>query len=80
MERFVNPHGWFEIDTQAGKWDLDWAIVKLDGQTLYLVRETKTTKNFLKPHTSEGDKVRCGQKQFETLAVPFAVVVSPDEV
>lgn len=26
------------------------------------------------------DKVRCGQKHFETLGVPFAVVVSADEV
>ncbi len=29
---------------------------------------------------SEGDKVRCGQKHFETLGVPFTVAVSADEV
>ncbi len=45
-----------------------------------LVRETKSTKDFLKLRTSEADKVRCGQKHFETLGVPFAVVVSADEV
>ncbi len=28
----------------------------------------------------DADKVRCGQKHFETLGVPFAVVVTADEV
>jgi type III restriction enzyme len=45
-----------------------------------LVRETKSTRDFLKLRTSEADKVRCGQKHFETLGVPFSVVVSADEV
>lgn len=33
-----------------------------------------------KLRTSEADKVRCGQKHFETLGVPFSVVVSAKEV
>jgi type III restriction enzyme len=45
-----------------------------------LVRETKSTKDLLKLRTSEADKVRCGQKHFETLGVPFAVAVTADEV
>ena len=52
----------------------------VQARTLYLVRETKSTKDFLKLRTSEADKVRCGKKHFETLGVPFAVVVSADEV
>jgi len=77
---FVKLPGWFEIDTPVGKYNPDWAIIKHDDQTLYLVRETKSTKDFLKLRTSEADKVRCGQKHFETLGVSFSVVVSPDEV
>ncbi|OWY73111.1 type III restriction endonuclease subunit R [cyanobacterium TDX16] len=77
---FVKLPNWFEIDTPVGKYNPDWAIVKHDGQALYLVRETKGTKDFLKLRTSEADKVRCGQKHFETLGVPFNVVVSADEV
>lgn len=50
------------------------------GQALYLVRETKGTKDFLKLRTTEADKVRCGQKHFEVLGVPFSVVVSADDV
>ena len=77
---FVKLPGWFEIDTPVGKYNPDWAIIKHDDQTLYLVRETKSTKDFLKLRTSEADKVRCGQKHFETLGVSFSVVVSADEV
>ena len=77
---FVKLPGWFEIDTPVGKYNPDWAIIKHNDETLYLVRETKSTKDFLKLRTSEADKVRCGQKHFETLGVPFSVVVSADEV
>ncbi len=80
IKLFVKLPGWFEIDTPVGKYNPDWAVVKHDDQTLYLVRETKSTKDFLKLRTSEADKVRCGQKHFETLGVPFSVVVSADEV
>jgi len=80
IKLFVKLPSKFEIDTPVGKYNPDWAVVKHDSQTLYLVRETKSTKDFLKLRSSEADKVRCGQKHFETLGVPFAVVVSADEV
>jgi len=80
IKLFVKLPGWFEIETPVGKYNPDWAILKHDDQTLYLVRETKGTKDFLKLRTSEADKVRCGKKHFDTLGVPFAVVVSADEV
>ncbi|MGH9382055.1 MAG: hypothetical protein ACRD2Z_15785 [Thermoanaerobaculia bacterium] len=77
---FVKLPSWFEIDTPVGKYIPDWAVLKHDGQALYLVRETKGTRDFLKLRTTEADKVRCGQKHFETINVPFAVVVTADEV
>jgi len=80
IKLFVKLPGWFEIDTPVGKYNPDWAIVKQDGQALYLMRETKGTKDFLRLRTSEADKVRCGKKHFETLGVPFEVVVTADEV
>jgi restriction endonuclease len=49
----------------VGKYNPDWAILKEGDQTLYLVRETKGTTDFLKLRTSEADKVRCGQRHFE---------------
>lgn len=80
IKLFMKLPGWFEIDTPVGTYNPDWAIVKHDGQALYLVRETKGTRDFLKLRTSEADKVRCGLKHFEAVDVPFAVVVSADEV
>ncbi|MGV8073430.1 MAG: DEAD/DEAH box helicase family protein [Syntrophobacteraceae bacterium] len=80
IKLFVKLPGWFEIETPVGKYNPDWAILKHDDQALYLVRETKGTKDFLKLRTTEADKVRCGQSHFEALDVPFAVVVTADEV
>ena len=80
IKLFVKLPGWFVIDTPVGAYNPDWAILKHDGQALYLVKETKGTKDFLKLRTAEADKVRCGQKHFEAIGVPFAVVVTADEV
>jgi type III restriction enzyme len=80
IKLFVKLPRWFEIDSPIGKYNPDWAILKHDGQALYLVRETKGTRDFPKLRTTEADKVRCGMKHFETIEVPFAVVVSADEV
>ena len=54
--------------------------MKQNGDKVYLVRETKSTHDFLKLRTAEADKVRCGQPHFEAINVPFAVVVSAKEV
>jgi type III restriction enzyme len=70
----------FLVETPLGPYNPDWAILKHDGQALYLVRETKGTRDFLKLRTSEADKVRCGQRHFDVLGVPFAVVMSAEEV
>jgi len=80
IKLFVKLPRWFEIDTPVGKYNPDWAILKHDGQALYVVRETKGTRDFLKLRTSEADKVRCGQKHFEAIGVPFAVAVTADDV
>jgi len=80
IKLFVKLPSWFTIDTPVGSYNPDWAILKHDGQALYLVRETKSTPNFLKLRTPEADKVRCGKKHFELLGVPFAVAVTADEV
>lgn len=80
IKLFVKLPGWFTVDTPVGPYNPDWAIVKHDNHALYLVRETKGTKDFMKLRTSEADKVRCGQKHFEALGVGFAVAVTADEI
>ena len=68
------------VDTSIGRSNPDWAILKYERTALYLVQETNGTRDLLKLRTSEADKVRCGQKHFGTLGVPFTVVVTADEV
>ena len=80
IKLFVKLPDWFKVETPVGTYNPDWAIVKHEDQTIYLVKETKGTKDFLKLRTTEADKVRCGKKHFETLGVPFAVAVTADEV
>jgi len=80
IKLFVKLPDWFKVETPVGTYNPDWAIVKHADETIYLVKETKATKDFLKLRTIEADKVRCGQRHFETLGVPFAVAVIADEV
>jgi type III restriction enzyme len=80
IKLFVKLPRWFQVDTPIGSYNPDWAILKHDGKALYLVRETKGTKDFLKLRSSEADKVRCGAQHFQTLNVDFKVAVSADEV
>jgi type III restriction enzyme len=77
---FVKLPDWFKVETPVGTYNPDWAIVKHQDETIYLVRETKSTKDFLKLRTTEADKVRCGQRHFEALGVPFAVATTADEI
>lgn len=80
IKLFVKLPDWFKVETPVGAYNPDWAIVKHEDQTVYLVKETKATLDFLKLRTTEADKVRCGQRHFETLGVPFAVAVTADDV
>lgn len=41
IKLFVKLPDWFKIETPIGTYNPDWAIVKHDDQTVYLVRETK---------------------------------------
>lgn len=80
IKLFVKLPAWFEIDTPIGKYNPDWAILRHDNSVLYLVRETKGTKNFEKLRSTEAEKIRCGRKHFKSLGVDFDVVTSASEI
>lgn len=80
IKLFVKLPRWFVIETPIGSYNPDWAVVKHDDATIYLVRETKGTKDFEKLRNSEADRIRCGRKHFDALKVDFDVVVSSGEV
>lgn len=80
IKLFVKLPKWFRVETPIGDYIPDWAIVKHHDETIYLVRETKSTKNFEKLRNSEADKVRCGRKHFEAINVNFDVVTSASDI
>jgi len=82
IKLFVKLPNWFTIETPIGTYNPDWALLKHDKSILYLVRETKGTKNFEKLRNSEAEKVRCGRRHFKALesGVSFDVVTSSADV
>lgn len=80
IKLFMKLPAWFKVPTPIGDYNPDWAIVKHDDQTVYLVRETKGTPDYLKLRTTEADKIRCGQRHFEALGVDYNVVVDAGKV
>ncbi len=80
IKLFVKLPGWFRVETPIGEYNPDWAILKHDDTVLYLVRETKGTKDFEQLRNAEAEKIRCGRKHFEELSVDFDVVVTSGEV
>lgn len=80
VKLFVKLPSWFVVDTPIGTYNPDWAIVKHHDPTLYLVRETKATRDFDKLRNSEADKIRCGKKHFAELNVDFKTVVNASEL
>jgi type III restriction enzyme len=71
---------WFQVETPIGTYNPDWAIVKQEDEKLYLVRETKSTKEQQKLRQSEWDKIRCGKAHFDTLDVDFDHITSATDV
>ena len=80
IKLFLKLPRWFRIDTPLGGYIPDWAIVKADGQIVYLVRETKGTTDFFKLARAEQHKISCGKKHFATLGVDYNWVKSADDV
>ena len=80
IKLFVKLPSWFKIDTPIGTYNPDWAIVKHEDNTLYLIRETKGIKDFEKLRNIEADKIRCAKRHFRELQVDFKMVVEANEV
>ena len=68
------------MNTSIGHYNPDWAIVLEGDEQLYLVRETKSTRDEEKRRQTENDKVSCGRKHFESIGVDFDDVTSLKEV
>ena len=75
---FLKLPAWFLIDTPVGKYNPDWAILKKNGELVYLIRETKSTKDQLKLRLGEHYKIECGKKHFAAIGVDYDVSTEVD--
>ncbi len=80
VKLFVKLPAFFKVDTPIGTYNPDWAIVKHNDETIYLVRETKSSRNFEKLRNTESDKIKCGRKHFGSISVNFDVVTNVSEL
>jgi len=83
IKLFIKLPPWFKVQTPIGTYNPDWAIVKQiseDKQKLYLIRETKATKDQIRLRVGAGAKIYCGQQHFDGLNLNFAVVTNTAEV
>jgi type III restriction enzyme len=77
---FIKLPSWFKVETPIGAYNPDWAIVKENDEKVYLVRETKGTKDELKMRGSEWAKIQCGKAHFTELGVDFDHVTTALEI
>lgn len=76
IKLFIKLPSWFTVETPVGSYNPDWAIVKENDEKVYLVRETKGTRDELKLRGSEWAKIQCGRAHFGELGVDFDYVIS----
>ena len=86
IKLFFKLPDWFKVETPLGTYNPDWAIVREepDGQhKLYLVRETKSTTDWLKIPEIQRRKIQCGKAHFKAVGLTaegYAWVQSASEV
>lgn len=68
VKLYIKLPRWFEVDTPVGKYNPDWAVVmadpESDGESLYLVRETKGGESLDDLRPTERRKIACGKAHF----------------
>jgi type III restriction enzyme len=80
IKLYLKMPSWFTMDTPMGKYNPDWGIIseKRNAQgkyekTLYFMVETKAKKE-TDLGRNEKLKIKCGQRHFKVLEIPFKVV------
>lgn len=83
IDLFIKLPGWFEVETPIGDYNPDWAIVKSDEdgtERLYLIRESKPTRNLDELRPIEKLKIQLAEKHFDAIDVDYEVIDSSEQV
>lgn len=79
IKYFIKLPAWFKVPTPIGNYNPDWAILKKNGKIVYMIRETKSTKDKLQLRIPETDKIQCGRAHFLAIGVDYDVTTSVEE-
>jgi type III restriction enzyme len=79
IKYFIKLPAWFKIPTPVGQYNPDWAILKQNGKIVYMIRETKGTKDALGLRLGESEKITCGGKHFEAIGVDYLVATGIED-
>ena len=79
VKYYIKLPSWFTIETPVGTYNPDWAILKQNGDVVYMIRETKSTKEQLKLRITESDKIECGRRHFESIGVDYDVATNIED-
>ena len=80
VKYFIKLPGWFQVPTPIGSYNPDWAILRKNGDIVYMIRETKATKDQMQLRGFENAKIKCGARHFETIGVDYDVAISVDDL
>ena len=76
IKYFIKFPNWFKISTPVGEYNPDWAILKKNGDIIYMVRETKSSLDKLGLRGLENKKIQCGKAHFKSIDVNYKVCTS----
>ena len=79
IKYFIKLPKWFKVPTPVGDYNPDWAILKKNGDIVYMIRETKGTLNPRALRSLEQDKTKYGAKHFESLGVDYKTATSVED-
>ena len=79
IKYFIKLPNWFRVPTPIGDYNPDWAILKRNGDIVYMIRETKSTLNISELRPNEQNKVKCGGKHFESIDIDYKVCTSVED-
>ncbi len=77
---FVKLPRWFLIKTPLGDYRPDWAIVRERDGRVYLVAEAKGTTDRKTLPDGERLRIKCGERHFRQLNVPYRLAVEPSDL
>lgn len=79
IKYFIKLPPWFRVPTPVGYYNPDWAILKQNGEIVYMIKETKGTKDKLGLRGLENEKIACGEKHFEAIGIDYQIVTGIED-